>query len=208
MKRSLSLLTCSALAALCWLGSARAQEARPGVERGAARGGVATLYWFDPLARAFCLRDGRAGLTFQENRLTNRCSDLSFTTAGGGSLVTGIEAERIGVLVDLGTADELRERYGYEDADAGGEGFASLRVQEGRLMILKEDGPQEKLQPLKESSALFTTARPSANAPVRLGHIYLLRIEDAKDRSFQLLAKLIVIAYRPNESVTLRWELL
>lgn len=207
MKRSPSLFALTALAALCWFGDARAQEARTAPER-QTRGGVVTLYWLDPLARVLCLRDGRAGLMFQENRVANRCSDLSLTTAGGGSLVTGIEANRVGVFVDLGTADELRERYGYEDADAGGEGFASLRVQEGRLMILKEDSPQEKLQPLRESAALFTTARPSANAPIKLGHIYLLRIEDAKDRSFQLLAKLIVIAYRPNESVTLRWELL
>jgi hypothetical protein len=209
----LSSLVCAAFIALCWPGPARAQEAKPAGGKGAAserqvRGGIFTLYWLDPLARSLCLRDGRAGLTFQEHRVASRCSDLSLTTAGGGSLVVATEANRVGSIVDLGTADELRERYGFEDAAAGGEGFASLRAQEGKLLILKEDGPQDKLQPLQESSVLFAAARPSANAPIKLGHIYLLRIEDAKDRSFQLLAKLIVISYRPNESVTLRWELL
>jgi hypothetical protein len=41
-----------------------------------------------------------------------------------------------------------------------------------------------------------------------LGHIYLVRIVDSKDKSFQQLVKLIVIAYRPEEAVTVRWELL
>lgn len=211
MKNSLSWFTCAAFVALCCFGATRAQDARPGGEKGPtperrARGGIDTLYWFDPLARALCLQDGRPGLMFRDNRVANRCSDLSLTTAGGGSLVTGIEAQRVGAIVDLGTADELRERYGFEDAPAGGEGFASLRVHEGKLVILKEDGPPEKSQPLREAPALFSAAKPSANAPVKLGHIYLLRIEDAKDRSFQLLVKLIVIEYRPNESVTVRWE--
>ena len=75
-----------------------------------------------------------------------------------------------------------------------------------RIVILKEDNPTETLQPLKEGPALFTELGPSANAPVRLGHIYLVRIADKKDKSYQQIAKMIVIAYRPNESVTLRWE--
>jgi hypothetical protein len=41
-----------------------------------------------------------------------------------------------------------------------------------------------------------------------LGHIYLVRIADTKDKSFQHVVKLMVIAYRPDEAVTLRWELL
>jgi hypothetical protein len=42
-----------------------------------------------------------------------------------------------------------------------------------------------------------------------LGHIYLLRIADSRDKnSEQIVVKLMVIAYRPEEAVTLRWELL
>jgi hypothetical protein len=213
MKSSLSWFARSACMVLCCFGFVRAQDARPAAAAvptpaQQVRGGVFTFYWHDPLTRALCLRDGKAGQTIRDNRVGNRCSDLSFTTAGDGNLVTAVEANRVGVIIDLGTADELRDRYGYEDAEAGGEGFASLRVHEGKLVILKDDGPPEKLQPLREASVLFSTGRPSAIAPIKLGHIYLLRIEDAKDRSFQLLAKLIVIAYRPGESVTLRWELL
>jgi hypothetical protein len=215
---SLASFVCSVLLMLCCCGALRAQQARPGTENRPAiekssgperpHGGITTLYALDPLWRALCLRDGREGFSLQGNRWGNRCSDLSYSLAGGGSLVTGIEATRVGVIIDLGTANELRERYGYEDADNGGEGFASLQLQGNRILILKEDNPDEALQPLREGPALFGEPGPSANAPIRLGHIYLLRLVDKKDSSFKQIAKLMVVGYSPNESVTLRWALL
>jgi hypothetical protein len=183
-----------------------AQDATAQVPERQARGGLFTLYALDPLARALCFRDGRAGLSIQNNRWANRCSELSYSLAGDGTFVTGIEAGRVAAIVDLGTPDELRQRYGYDDATGGGEGFASLRLQDDRIMILKEDNPTEKLQTLQEGPGLFTNVGPSATAPIRLGHIYLLRIADKKDKGFQQIVKLIVVSYRPNESVTLRWE--
>lgn len=213
MKHSFLRLVCAACVVLCCLSALHAQEAGAATAvqpepAQSARGGIATLYALDPLARTLCLRDGRKGLMFAANRVTNRCSDLNYALAGGGSFVTGIEANRVGSLLDLGTADELRARYGFDDAEGGGEGFASLRIHEGKLVILKEDRPQEKLQPLREASALFADVRSSATAPVKLGHIYLVQITDTKDRSFQLIVKLMVIAYTANQSVTVRWEAL
>lgn len=172
------------------------------------RGGVFTMYALDPLSRTLCFSDGKEGMAFVQNGWGNRCSDLSYSLAGNGSLVAGIEVNRVAAIVDLGTPDDLRDRYGYEDASGGGQGFASLRLEGGKIMILKEDHPQEGIQPLLEGPKLFTEVRSSANAPIRLGHIYLVRIADQKDRNFQQIAKFMVIAYRPDESVTLRWELL
>lgn len=74
-------------------------------------------------------------------------------------------------------------------------------------MVLQEDISKPVWQPLKEGAQL-AELKPSANAPIRLGHIYLLRLADTKDKSFQQVIKLMVIAYRPEEAVTLRWELL
>jgi hypothetical protein len=179
--------------------SVRATQERP------AQGGVFTFYVWDPLARSLCFSDGRAGLMILKNRIENRCSDLNFNLARGGSFTTGIEADRVGAIIDLGTADDLRERYRYDDAAGGGEGFASLQMQGQNVVILKEDNPDEVLQPLKEAAALSEVG-PSANAPVRRGHIYLLRLAGKKDSSFQVIVKLIVIAYAPDESVTVRWE--
>jgi hypothetical protein len=211
MKNRISCLVGAALIAVGCGSALYAQDVSSGVDRSSVpqrqvRGGIFTLYALDPLARALCLRDGREGLAFQKNRWANRCSDLSFSLAGDGTFVTGIEANRVAAIIDLGTAREVRERYGFEDAENGGEGFASLRLDGDKIVILKEDNPNETLQPLKEGSALFAELGPSANVPIRLGHIYLLRIADKKDKSYQQVAKFIVIAYSPNESVTLRWE--
>ena len=174
------------------------------------RGGVFTMYAMDPLARTLCFTDGKEGMAFVNNKWENRCSDLSYTQAGGGSLVTGIELNRAATIVDLGTANDLRGRYSYEDAENGGVGFASLRLEGGKVMILQDDNGKFKAswQPLEEGPKLFAEAKSSANAPIQLGHIYLVRIVDSKDKSFQQLVKLIVIAYRPEEAVTVRWELL
>jgi hypothetical protein len=172
------------------------------------RGGVFTMYALDPLARTLCFTDGKEGMAIINNQWDNRCSDLSYSLAGNGSLVTGVEQNRIAAIVDLGTPNELRERYGYEDADNGGVGYASLRLDGGKIMVLQEDNTKPVWQPLKEGPKLFTEVGPSANAPIKLGHIYLLRIADTKDKGFQQIVKLMVIAYRPDEAVTLRWELL
>ena len=174
------------------------------------RAGIFTLYAMDPLARSLCFTDGKEGMAFVNNKWENRCSDLSYTLAGNGSLVTGIELNRMATIVDLGTANDLRGRYSYEDAEFGGVGFASLRLEGDKVTILQDDNAKFKAswQPLQESTKLFAEAKSSANAPVHLGHIYLVRIVDSKDKSFQQIVKLMVIAYRPEEAVTLRWELL
>jgi len=213
IRKSLSWAAWSAFLVIFCCDLALAQATTPATGRRQAaerqvRGGIATLYALDPLARTLCFRDGREGMVFEKNRWGNRCSDLGYTLAGGGSFVTGTEATRVAAIVYLGTPDQLQERYGYEDAENGGEGFASLRLQGDTIVILKEDNPHEQLQPLREGPPLFTDVGPSATAPIRLGHIYLLRLADKKDKSFQHVVKLMVIAYRPNESVTVRWELL
>jgi hypothetical protein len=172
------------------------------------RGGIFTLYVLDPLARTMCFSDGKEGFSFVDNDWRNRCSDLSYILASNGSLVSGIEVNRVAAIVDLGTPDELRQRYGFEEASGGSTGFASLHLQGGKIMVLKQDLSKPEYQRLQEGPKLFTEVTPSATAQIKLGHIYLVRIADKKDTSFQQLVKLMVIAYRPEESVTLRWELL
>ncbi len=169
------------------------------------RGGIFTLYAIDPLARTLCFSDGKEGMAFSNTNWINRCSDLSFA---GSNLVTGIETDRLGAIADLGTADEMSSGYGFEDAQGGGTGFASIHLQGGKIMVLKEDFGKQVFQPLRENSKLFTELGSSVAAPIKLGHIYVVRITGKKDNSSQQFAKLMVIAFRPEESVTLRWELL
>lgn len=168
------------------------------------RGGIFTMYAIDPLARTLCFSDGKEGMAFTNTNWVNRCSDLSFA---GSNLVTGIETDRLGAIVDLGTPDELRSGYDFEDAQGGGTGFASIHLQGDKIMVLKEDFGKQVFQPLRENSKL-TELGSSVAAPIKLGHIYVVRSTGKKDNSNQQFVKLMVIAFRPEESVTLRWELL
>ena len=172
------------------------------------RGGIFTMYVHDPLARSMCFSDGKEGFAFVDNDWRNRCSDLGYIPASGGSLASGIEVNRVAAIADLGTPDELRQRYGFEEAQGGATGFASLHLRGDKIVVLKQDLGKPEYQRLQEATKLFTEVTPSATAPIKLGHIYLVRIADKKDTTFQQLVKLMVIAYRPEESVTLRWELL
>lgn len=212
MKRTF-LIVSAALIAFCCPQFLRAQTPTTPDEKQAAQPrkttGIFTLYALDPLARTLCFADGKEGMRISNNQWGNRCSDLSFNLGSSGSLVAGIEVDRAAAIVDLGTNNDLRERYGFDDAENGSVGFASLRLEgPNKITVLQEDNSKPIWTTLKEGAQLFNEARASANAPIKLGHIYLVRIADARNKSFQQIAKLMVIGYRPEESVTVRWELL
>ena len=166
------------------------------------RGGIFTMYAIDPLSRTLCFSDGKEGMVFTNTTWVNRCSDLSFA---GSNLISGIEVDRLAAIVDLGTTDELSSRYGFEDAQGGGTGFASIHLRGDKVMVLKQDLGKQEFQPLQEMSKLSEVGS-SVAAPIKLGHIYLVRTADKKDKSTLQLVKLMVIAFRPDEAVTLRWE--
>ena len=170
------------------------------------RGGIVTLYALDPLARIFCFADGKDGHIFQQNEVRNRCGDVDFNSYNAGSFTVAVDGGRVGRIVDLGNTTELKQRYGYQETVGNGQGFASLRVEAGRVVILK-DLKAHTVQDLKESALLFQEGVSNASATIRLGNLYLVRLNDLRDRAFRIV-KLMVIAYTPSESVTIRWQVL
>jgi len=182
-----------------------AQQSAAVMNRPSVTGGTATLYALDPLSRTICLNDGKPGGVFQGNQVRNRCSDIDFNAYNPGSFTVGVEGGRLGVIIDLGTADTLMRKYGYQETVGKGQGFASLRLKDGKIVILK-DYQAGTVQELQEGALLLGEAKSGAKAAVEVGHIYLVRLTDRHDKQFSLMAKLIVIDYRPRESVTIRWE--
>jgi hypothetical protein len=168
-------------------------------------GGLATLYALDPLAHTLCFHDGQNGYVVQQNEIKNRCTDLEFNSYDAGGFTVAVEGGRAGNIIDLGTAGELKQRYGYAESSLStGQGFASIRLENGKVVILKD---QRSFQELKESAELFKPGKINAASPIKLGHIYLVRLTDTNDKSFQMLAKFVVVSYVPNESVAIRWQL-
>lgn len=184
---------------------ASAQSARPSSD---VSTGIATLFARDPLTQSLCFRDGGGGHVFRDGLTRNQCSDLNFNSYNANSFSVGVEGDRRGVIIDLGTPDDLTAKYGFRETVSKGQGFASIDVKNGRALILKEYKTGE-LQPLAESAQLFTGSLKSvASAQVKLGHIYLMRITDSNGAADETFAKVLVIAHVPNESVTVRWQLI
>lgn len=170
--------------------------------------GVTTLYARDPLERTFCFRDGKYGGVIQQNEVRNRSSDIDFNNYVAGAFTVAVEGSKLGTIVDLGTADSLQSRYGYEETVGGGQGFASIRLQNRTLYILK-DYNAKTLQLLAEGSRLYTdTLKSTASLPVGLEHIYLMRTVDPNDPGFELLVKMYVVSYQPGDYVTIRYQVL
>jgi hypothetical protein len=178
----------------------------PSFSAAAEATGIVTLYALDPLASTFSFGDGQYGHTFSGNLTKNRSSDIDFGLYKLDQFSVGIEGGRSGAIVDLGTAQELKARYGYAETVGDPQGFSSLRVVDGQLVILR-DYKANTTQPLREGAALLETAKPGHAAIVK-GHIYLVRLVDQFDRTFERIAKLLVLDYQPGASVTLRWQTL
>jgi hypothetical protein len=168
---------------------------------------ITTLYALDPIAHALCFADGGAGGVFQEGETRNRCSHLEFDSYKAGNLSVGIEGGELGRIVDIGTADDLSRKYGYQETVGKGQGFASIEFQDGKLLIVK-DAKKATRQELTEATQLFEDSKGIASAEAKAGHIYLARITDRYRKDFQILVKLLVLTSKPGESVTFRWELL
>ena len=168
-------------------------------------GGVITLYAADPTGQSLCFKDNAYGMMIQGGKVFNRCSDLNFNGYLKNGLSTGVEGGRQGKIIDLGTADDLKKKYGYEDTVGQGQGFASITVMDGRPSILK-DYRAQTLQDLEEAVSLLDAPSNSASAPVKQNHIYLIRISDTTDKLYEQFAKIVVLSFVPDQSVTIRWE--
>jgi hypothetical protein len=173
-------------------------------------GGVSTLYALDPLSSTLSFTDGKPGHVILNNRRFNRNSDINFGNYLKDGFSVGIEGGRYGTLIDLGTAEEFAKRNGFQETVGNGQGYASLHFEKDQLVTLKDYRTGE-FQPLKEAGDLLSVPDPKkkhGESPAIAGHIYLARITDRHDPGFELVVKFVCIAHTPNESATIRWEVL
>jgi hypothetical protein len=171
-------------------------------------GGITTLYAHDPLFQSLCLNDGGAGSMIQDNEVRNRCSDINFNSYNANGFTVGVEGGREGVILDIGNPVELQKKYGYGETVGNVQGFASIVAKQGKVYILK-DRLSRAMQELKGVESFFQKpTRDNNTAQVKVGNIYIMRLTDGHDKEFERLAKLIVIAHVPGESVTFRWQIM
>lgn len=162
---------------------------------------VTTLYGLDALAGTLCLTSGAYGTAVANQRVTNVCSHLSFRTLPD-QLVTGVQGLEKGAIVDLGSPAEIATRYGFRESVGNGQGFVSIALKDGKLLVRKGE---RDLQPLHEHERLLAP-KPNAAVAVKVGHVYVVRIERPGDTT--LYAKLLVVAHTLAQTVTIRWTVL
>lgn len=165
---------------------------------------LTTLYAFDPIASSMNFTDGAYGGMVQDHQVKNAQSDIDFGGYERNAFSVGIEGGREGAIVDLGPSNELGKRYSFSETVGGGQGFTSIRLVDGSLHILSDSSTQTT-QPLAEAASLVQTSG-TASSPVHVGHAYIVRIIDRHEPDFELVAKFLVVEFRPGESVTLRWQ--
>lgn len=190
---------------LCVVTAASTMAVRAADDVTAPAPGLVTLYQRDPIAGKVSLATGAYGGVFQDHQVKNHQSDLDFGHYHANEFSVGIEGGRIGAIVDLGTPEALQQAYGYGESVGGGQGFASIRMEKGQLVILA-DFNKQTTQPLRNTSGLFGTLQSGAHAPIYDNHVYVVRIRDSHDPQFERLAKFLVVRYEPGVSVTLRWQ--
>lgn len=166
--------------------------------------GLTSLYAVDPIGRTMNFTDGAYGGVIQDYMVKNANSDIDFGGYLHNAFTVGIEGGREGAIVDLGLAATLGPRYGFEETVGGGQGYASIRLIDRELHILA-DYENQTTQPLAEAAQLVP-GRNAASVAVHAGHVYVVRIVDRHDQSFELIVKFMVVEFRAGESVTLRWH--
>lgn len=169
--------------------------------------GVSTLSASDPRLNSLRFSDGGAGKVAATHRRSPHIGDLGFGNYLKDGFSVGTESGRLGNIIDLGTADEFAKRNGFRETGGNGQGYASLHFENDRLVTLRDSRTGE-FQPLKEAAALFETGKPSMGVPAVEGHLYLVRLTDRHNPDFEIVAKMVCIAHIPNESATIRWEVL
>ena len=169
--------------------------------------GIATMYARDPLTQSLCFGDGGPGGVFQDGQARNRCSDLNFNSYTANAFRVAPEGNRQGVIVDIGTPEGLKAKYGFTETVGNGQAFASIDIRNGKAQILK-DYKTGGLQDLAESASLFESGKGDDSIPVKLGHIYLIRASGRYDKDPEMYVKVLVLAFTPGESVTVRWQVM
>lgn len=183
-----ALLACSllGLTALALLPVSAQKGATATPESDADAGAVTTLYVHDPLLCSLDLRRGAAGLIVQQGEVRNKDSHLCLGYYPD-CLTVGIQGGETGAIVDLGTFAEIGTSSGMRLTGNGGNVFVAIGAD-----LVRARTAQLELASL-------------AHAPIHAGHVYLARI--GTERTSELLAKILVLEFRPGESVTFRWQL-
>ena len=189
--RTLLFTATSALAVAACFNDVHVPEEGMGSGRGS---GFATLYAKDPLRQSYDFVRSEYGSTIQNNQVVNAGAHISYSSYVDGAFTVGIQGGEQGIILDLGTDDEVAARLGVTETVGGGQGFAALAFRE---RVFNDSTAQ---------GALTAALHGAAPAPVVDRHVYVLRIQsEGSNTSKELVVKLLVISLTEGRETSFEW---
>ena len=123
------------------IGAVPAAAAQGPARQNDAISSIATLFARDPLMQSLCFKDGGPGAVFQNGQRRNRCSDLNFNSYSMNALSVGVEGGRQGTILDLGTPEDLKSKYGTRRPSAADRVSPPSTSRMARRSFSKTTGP-------------------------------------------------------------------
>lgn len=178
----------------CWPSDGfleRHHASQPEQDAGLVQSTLATLYTNDPMRNGYDFERSDYGTVIQNGQVKNGGTHIVYGTYAPHDFSVGVQGGDTGVILDLGTDQDVATRIGASQTVGGGQGYAGLT----RTGEHFNDSEADKL---------FTIAPTSdAEAAAVLGHLYLLRITRA-DKT-DLIVKLLVVSLDSDASVAFQW---
>ncbi len=177
-------------------------QAQPAVNSGSADGGLdykivlAELYATDPLRHNYDFVREDYGGVIQHGTLYNAGSHIDYSTYYANDFTVAIQGGNRGLIVDLGTDDEVAAGLGVMQTGGGGQGFAGLLLREGHFGLAAADAVLDR----PKSEIMY-----EAHAAPKNMHVLLIRIVDSSDPTLDLVVKLAVVSLASGDRVAFEW---
>ncbi len=156
--------------------------------------------------QSFCFRDGQFVEYVSKLKVTNDCPDIIFNLFSQHSFSTAFTSNYSGRIENVGNFEEMRQKYNYQEDIDNQTLFDSIQLINEKFILLK-NVHLNKAQKLKEADRIFQGAEFDTVKIIN-GGFYIVRFSDDINLSFQRIVKFFVTDFKPNESVTIKWEVL
>jgi hypothetical protein len=207
MHRSILWTAAALLVAACFWVSSPAKGG--GNAPTSVNGSLVTLYRHDPVTRTLNLQTGAFGGAIMAREYHELPAHLDFGFYTEDAMTVALAEEDRGLILDLGTGDDLARTYEFEEVDGGGRAFASIRRVDNEFQI-RRNFPETGFQLLKEARGILPRTGDAHRVamPITVGNIYLVRVWNREAPETEVFAKILIVDHVPGRSLTLRWSTL
>ena len=158
---------------------------------------LAELFAKDPLRHNYDFVRSDYGAIIQNGTLYNAGSHLDYSSYSANEFTVAIQGGNQGLIVDLGSDDEVAASLGVAQTGGGGQGFAGLVLHaDGHFGLPAADAVLDRPK---------SDVKYEAHAPPKKAHVFLIRIVDSYDAQLDLVVKLFVVSLTDGDRVAFEW---